>query len=677
MFVVYLGLGIILLVVVIYFGLELSKDINHYILKTFFWILYLATTLTWINIVATVLFYNVLRHKRGPPGVQGPVGEKGDKGRVGMCDTGCKNKVCYMRITTELNKHYVEELKRLLPDLRGNFKIQNSEFLNIIKKSCHSEAFNEISKVRKPDQIIVYMSSIFRDWLTTVLEYDSSSDKKDLRTYLETDGMEEVPQIGKGKHQLNPIDELKQYDIYYWGKERIFHPLVIQYCSDPSIYKQMSQKDPPKIKAIRTNMYTQIYSHLYATGNKPVTFFRTEPYNFKNTKYYPLGDIVYPGINIKTSNKFVERHGVPDNEKEKSQIEGVESDGPEDANILVNGPDKYIQPPLNWELIWRSSNGSPITIWKPEDHYDHKYKKWFRGCGYLVMNNHGPNPRYQYGHPTPENQPIRLVSEDLLEDISEEGFTKIWDDTGSGSYMQASIWISKNLIYLGNQFTGVPVKGYNRPKKLKTYLISSGAFYSEDTKPIKFENKLTHEEDLGIGYHGTPHRNPKYSIFTWLEMPLEVQVSNLGNGVKIYLTHSGLNEINSYMIRKLKNGKDKLEGAFGVDPQNNTVTDNFKYNPSKENLRWKITCIKNDGDIDDTCSSYTYLIKSESRGLYLTVELDKSGAGEPDFRLAKLPNKNAPHYKELMNEFIWFNPKSATGNRLLQKNVIQKNVKSK
>jgi hypothetical protein len=667
MFVVYLGFGIILLVAVIYFGLELSKDINHYILKTFFWVLYLATALTWINIIGTLLFYNVLRYKRGPPGVQGPIGEKGDKGRSGMCDAGCKNKVCYVRITTELNKHYLEELRRLLPDFKDNPKIQNREFLDIIRKSCNSEAFNEISKVRKPDQIIVYMSSIFREWLTTVLEYDSSEDKKNLRTYLETDGLEEVPLLGQ--QQLNPITELEKYDVYYWGKERIFHPLVIQYCSDPTVYKQMPQKTPTRLQGIRTNMYKQIYSHLYAMGDKSVTFFRTEPYNFKNNKYYPLGDIIYPGVNIKTSNKFVEKYGVPDNEKEGSHFEGIDSDGPEEANLLVYGSIKYVQPPLNWELIWRSSRGSPVTIWKPEDHFDHKYKKWFRGCGYLIVNNHGPNPRHQYGHSTPENQPIRLISEDLLEDISDQGFTKMWDDVGSGSYMQASIWMPTNPTYLGNQFTGIPAKGYNKPKKLKAHRVIDDAFFSKNPKPIKFENKLTDEKDLGIGYHGTPHRDPKYSIFTWLEMPLEVQVSNLGNAIKIFLTHSGLNKINSYMIRKLKGGKDKLEGAFGVDPQNNTVSDNFKYNPSKEHLIWEIVCITQTGEIDNTCSSYYYLIKSVSRRLYLTVDVGKGDDGEPEFRLAKLPNKNAPHYKELLNEFVWFNPKSATGNRLLMDKV--------
>jgi uncharacterized membrane protein len=50
MFVIYLGLGIVVAIFIVYFGLQLSKEIHHPTLITFFWILYLASVLTIINV---------------------------------------------------------------------------------------------------------------------------------------------------------------------------------------------------------------------------------------------------------------------------------------------------------------------------------------------------------------------------------------------------------------------------------------------------------------------------------------------------------------------------------------------------------------------------------------------------------------------------------------------------
>jgi hypothetical protein len=49
--------------------------------------------------------------------------------------------------------------------------------------------------------------------------------------------MEEEPELAG-----NPFKEIENYDIYYWGGDRIFHPRVIQICSNPKIYPEISSE---------------------------------------------------------------------------------------------------------------------------------------------------------------------------------------------------------------------------------------------------------------------------------------------------------------------------------------------------------------------------------------------------------------------------------------------------
>ena len=112
MFIMYLVLFIIGIIGILYFGLKLSESINHSMLKIFFWVLYIASVLTVGNIISTALFYNVLRYKRGIPGEQGRIGDKGDLGFTGVCDVGCDTKVCGITILQNINKYYSDLIEK-------------------------------------------------------------------------------------------------------------------------------------------------------------------------------------------------------------------------------------------------------------------------------------------------------------------------------------------------------------------------------------------------------------------------------------------------------------------------------------------------------------------------------------------------------------------------------------
>ena len=95
MIVFYVFGTIILFVIALFIGLYISSNIENPVIYVFFWLLYVVSIMTVINIMMTLSFYGNVRNKMGPPGPRGYVGEKGESGNPGLCDSSCRNKICY------------------------------------------------------------------------------------------------------------------------------------------------------------------------------------------------------------------------------------------------------------------------------------------------------------------------------------------------------------------------------------------------------------------------------------------------------------------------------------------------------------------------------------------------------------------------------------------------------
>jgi hypothetical protein len=239
MFVLYIGLFIIGVAGILYFGLKISENIYHSTLKAFFWVLYIASILTIGNIFATGIFYNVLRFKRGSPGDQGRIGDYGDMGYSGTCDTSCDSKICGLTIMDSLNKYYSNLISKALGQsaiLNDNPVIRNGEITERIDGICKSNAYKQVSKIKSKKSVNDYLINIYQQWIKLLVDSDMSDDKNIIRDYIETEGYEEKPSSLAG----NPFKEIEKYDVYYWGSDRIFHPRIIEYCADPTEYKGLN-----------------------------------------------------------------------------------------------------------------------------------------------------------------------------------------------------------------------------------------------------------------------------------------------------------------------------------------------------------------------------------------------------------------------------------------------------
>jgi len=680
MFIIYIFLIIITLIIAIYLGSYLSKNVYHPTLLIFFWVLYIASLITIINMLGTVFFYNTLRNKRGLVGDIGPVGETGDSGDRGVCDIDCKNSVCVIDIINRLNNHYKDLLEKsnsLNVETLIYPRIENRNIINPIKNICGSSAYKEISKVKTVKVLNDYIYDIYQTWITMLVEADKSKGKNMIRNYLETDGLDEEPNLSLGKN--NPFREIEKYDIYYWGSDRVFHPRILEYCNNPAVNKRMPQNPPPIMSALRTNVYKEVYSiRRFGSSNKPFSVFRVEPSNHKGKIYYPLGDIITSVFQQKSNKKFIENFGYGEKARTEFPV-SFSGDGPVEPTLLLNGSSSYMIPPQDWTMVWRNQrvkSRDRITIWKPKDYFHPEFKKWYRGLGFLVMNNwDNLNPRRQYGFNTPDRQPIRLIVEDLLIDLKGAGFNEVWNDIKTNGIPNVSIWKSADSEYLTNQNIPILITGYNKPDPQKVKMYKLDIKFLEETyfPPIEFKNDLVDEKQVGIGYHGTPEREEKYSVFTWLGTPIETQLTNLGNADKIFARHSGLNKINSYVLLKQKNQRARLEKSLAIVPENKMkdgtqVSDDNQNNPNDVNQLWQMICIDKNGNLlqGNKCTNTHYFIKSNIDKKFLKARLDGQDLSTIFYTTSNLPQKNNPNYKKLIQEYIWYRPQSAMGNKILR-----------
>ncbi len=660
----------------------MSEGITHPSLLIFYWVVYIATILTIANAVSTVFFYGVLRSKRGMPGDQGRVGDKGEIGLPGMCDTGCNTKACNVSIITNINDTYAKLLQPYIKSQDSNKpSIKNREILDNIKLICNSEPYKQVTAIKPGNMVNNYISDIYGKWLKVLFDSDTSSDKNNIISYLETDGLEDKPDL-----EGDPFAEIEKYDIYYWGKDRVFSPRIIEYCNYEDVNKLSPLKYASAVKGIRTNMYTILmYDGKFKMrkGGAKIGYYYTEhysayrilPYTYDGVMYYPLGDLIGNNHSLNNTNKFIETIG--DNKKRINFGNNNLYSGPNEAVTLLAADNKYLMAPLEWDKVWYSTDANknePLSIWKPRDYYDKKLNKWFRGCGFYVnTQNRESSPRQLYGVNTPEKQPFRLVNEDVLITNKTGDIRLLWTDENSGAYSEISFWMPNDPNYLNTINLPILSTSWSQPKSITYYTLNLDKFKQVPINEAKFKHELTDKNEYGIGYFGLPSREEKYSIFPFLNIPLEVQLMNTGNADKIFLKHSGLNMINSYIIRRLNIGDVDLSTSFGVSNNPNiiTVTTSLPINTANPNQIWQIECIDSKNNISKDCKSLRYLIKVSSRdNLYLSSLLRETTTDDFIYTVKPLPVKGTGDYDIKMAQFIWFKPLPATGNQLIMEKSI-------
>lgn len=516
---------IILVIIVIlgFFGVgfNISQEIENSTVYMLFWMLYTITFFTLINIILTAFYYQIVKNKKGIKGPRGSVGKQGDMGYSGFCEASCKDNICINAIKKSMTKK--------LKELSGkNIPINNVYLHTKIKQICGSPEFKEVAPYNGPNNLISYLSEIWDTW--TELIYNSGGLK-----YFKTIGAETNWEWVKE----NPFDEMKKYDVFYWGMGKEYRPREINLCTKDIV----ASRD--LIKVCKTNNFIYLGNTDGTGSSQSASFWRAKMVTYKGTNYYPVGDIVI-GPTITNDNIKTDRY-VGDI-KINTSVRGPNRD-----TILVAGD---VRGPLRYELIWDSSDvgdNKDIFIWRP---IGPKTKNGnYIAIGDVITTDPIPPP-------SGIGAPIRCIREDMIIKVNHNG-NILWSSSGSSSTRYTNLLGFNKNNGNGNLVQSETYNAYNLFRGVKGNIIKipdsdkNALFYSikydkidDNGVPGKspVEVRIDKEDNVDVGYQPTPRKDSKYSVQAFLELKTEGVIYHRNTKQNYYVRNASNDRSNSYLV---------------------------------------------------------------------------------------------------------------------------------
>jgi hypothetical protein len=506
MIVLYVLFIIIIMMISIFIGLQLASNIEDPTLYVLFWIVYLIVCMSLANGIAITYFWDIVKKKTGPPGPRGPDGDIGKTGLKGKCNETCSVKTC----SFNLRKVIENKLKALSG--QDSVSISNQMILYKLDQMCNSKDYEIIAPMKGPNNIQKYMSDLWEKWIELLykaggLEFFNDAAAED--DYKWRDGN-------------NPFDEISKYDLWSWGLTRDFEPIAIEICDEPSKSNEFPQIDKPRFKYVYTNCYDWVLDDYKSRAKQDLSVWVASNAVVDHEYYYPVGFIaVGPARRGErgSARKFIGNTTIS------------RSNGPDKSTIIVTGD---VQPPIDYIWKW-NSEGSRMywgaSMWTPVP-----------PPGYVCMGDvmvKGFNKP-----PLGKNAPIRCIPAKYVNVIPNSGNTLIWCDRGSRAYSDGSIfgmtngaWAQGNHDNAYNLFRCV--RGYPRTMgtgSFPLYKINDKALLKIETHIKTVEQRYSNN---ALGWHGSPSRDSKYSIFTFLGLVPEGIVMAKSSSRKYYIIHSG------------------------------------------------------------------------------------------------------------------------------------------
>jgi hypothetical protein len=318
-----------------------------------------------MNIALSLYYYVTVRDKKGHSGTIGPQGELGDPGPVGKCASNCRESLCTDAIIAAITE-YIGKL-----DPEKPIKLNNVYIKQKIKSLCLSEQFAELVPYKGATNLIKYTTEIWKNWIDLLFNAGG-------RTYFETIGAEMEWEWLTD----NPFEEIKKYDVFYWGLSDDYRPNIIKKCYTKEGTKQQQQQQqqqqggdkplitgPELLQTTTSNNMTyigQIRSVNSATGTEYIaTVWRPKKITYQSIPYFPLGDIVagpfapYSDANAITMQR-IRYSDLQLNNTIKSPIIAAMLVG--NGSSSSNGA-AYLTAPIDYTLIW--TNTTSIWFWRP------------------------------------------------------------------------------------------------------------------------------------------------------------------------------------------------------------------------------------------------------------------------------------------------------------------------
>jgi hypothetical protein len=529
---------IIVLCIYILLGLYATEGITQLSTLIFTWIIYTCLWLTFANVFILAYFWATIRKKTGPTGIRGQGGEDGKQGIEGSCSITSSQALVMQQLNT-----YLDELYKA----KAGTSILNQEtqrfpctyLNNKISTQAGSRQFNSIvatlSNQNKPvSDIINYIKSIWKIWFDLLYDGNASwfTDEYADEDYSWTDS--------------NPFDEIKKYDIYYWGITRSFRPLKAEICRSTPNYEsaKLPIKPQARLKIIQSNDYVNIADDWHSGGSPDGAWWRAKTVTLGSDTYYPVGDIIGAAGGRSTYHMGHNKIITGDMQYD------ARSPGPDMRSILVAGD---VKDPISYESVWIGGNNwlqteRPVC---PEGYTSMGDRMNAWGGGW---NSGSTNAKH----------PIKCVPTDCLQDNGRGA-----DYPNRGGYTVYGNQVGFNVLnhfnWGNNDASGD--NGYNTFRanwndkwyRIKEKCLSPPSAPSTKDPEPQFS-------DLGIGWIGHPYKNdPKYSIFTFLNLVPEGMIVHKATGRRFYIIHYGGEEVNIYNVLDYSPTTDKFDNGLQVN----------------------------------------------------------------------------------------------------------------
>ena len=562
----WLFVGLIVFCIYVLFGLYLTEGIDSLVQIILTWVIYTILWTTFINVFILAYFWSVVRNKTGPVGLRGPSGERGKVGIQGQCSISAGQAYCMKALNDYIDALYKSKTNKsiLNEDLQT---FPNNYLNNKISTMAGSRQYQVIlanlSNDNKPViNIINYLKSIWSKWFD--LLYNSTNVPGEWFTDEYAD--EEYTWVG----DTNPFNEIKKYDIYYWGITRNFRPLKAEICRTSSLYTNPKIPIPnrplePRLKIIKTDNYRWMGDDKGSGVEGNVASFRPLPIDIGNDSYYPLGDIII-GSNYKPYVYYLGQYNglITTGDFQYNDMRKAHSDL---KSLLVAGdvktPISYTRT-IGYGGSWNLNFNTPVC---PDGYTD---------LGDVTSSRIDGNP---------SNSNSKCVPTECVEEVPNQNRKYVWTDSGNNYTL--------NNRFSTNTFDATDTNGYNlfRGNSGKTfYKIKDSCLSLPDNKGLYTKDVEEQNGDLGIGWYGHPYKlEPQYSIFTFLNLVPEGMIVHKGTGRRFYIIHYGGEESNLYNILDYNDKSDKYDKSLQADSNtNNSAVRSRNLSRTDERQQWII-----------------------------------------------------------------------------------------
>jgi hypothetical protein len=600
----WIFIGIIAFCIYIFFGLHITEGLESSSQIILGWVIYTLLWITFLNIFTLGYFWSIVRNKTGPYGLRGPEGEEGDVGIQGKCNINMAEAYCIKSLNDYINNLYKEKTGRDI--LNQDTQTFPCVYLNEkINKIAGSRQYNVIvtnlSNEDKPiDSLVNYLKSIWKQWFDLIFNATNNNN-----LWFEDEfGDENYSWIGN-----NPFIEIKKYDIYYWGITRAFRPLKAEICrstlshADSKLPKpQLSREKEEQVvrlKIMQTNNYTKMGDTTNNDENEDGSWWRPQTQMLDGDKYYPIGDVMYIGANNPGKNG----HTITGPFKYDTT-----SNGPDKKTVIISGD---VVSPIGYRFSanphTKSRSPSILTPICPDG---------YTSLGDIAAPGGSPGDSY------------KCLPTECLEEIS-PGPIKRDNPYDPNQWNRYNRWFNwRRARYSFTYYSSINVldrynneptfsNGYNLMRGSEAHGSQGNPYYKIkktclEKKPKKDFPRLPiypppstkeleeNNADLGIGWYGHPYKlDPKYSIFSFLNILPEGMIVNKGTGQRFYIVHVEGEDINLFNILTHNYNTNKYDGSLQINIQN--IDDpNDKNIPNNKNYEENSNLNSSEVDPKDT-----------------------------------------------------------------------------